>query len=111
MVNVYAFVLGYHLKSQVVPQVATTHIKLLLEDIKWDNLNDLPEHNDMIDEKAIYIHNRCFHIGNGQILVQDYGSRHYNNRYGVVHSYNISSSEFVLLLDIKQGEEREMVRG
>ena len=56
------------------------------------------------------IYNRCFRIGNGQIVVQHYGSRHFINRCGVFHSYNISSSELVLLIDTKYGEEREMVK-
>ena len=43
--------------------------------------------------------------------MKDYRNGHYNNRYGVLHRYDTSSSELVLLLDTKQGQEKEMVKG
>ena len=85
----------WFLKSQLLIS------RLLQKDIEWDDLNDSPQLNDAIHKKSIYVHNRCFCIGNSQIVVQDYGIRHYNNRCGAVHSYIISSSELVLLLETK----------
>ena len=83
--------------------------QLLPEDINWEDMNISRRLKDVIHEKATDIHNQCFCLNNGWIVIKDHHNKHYNNRYGVLHSCNTLSSGLVLLLNIKRGEEKEII--